>query len=171
MMTSLSDLKKRLLANSQVREEYESIMNKPKILFIKDHELAKLPAYETAEAAGADVRSVEALSIPAGGRALVSTGLKCVIEPGWEIQVRPRSGLAFKQGVTVLNGPGTIDSDYAGILGVLLINHGETPFEVAEGDRIAQIVVAPVTQGEFGWADQGRETARGAGGFGSTGIS
>lgn len=144
---------------------------RPKINFVKNHELAALPSYETPEAAGADVRSVEAVTIPPGGRAMVSTGLKCVIEHGWEIQVRPRSGLAFKQGVTILNGPGTIDSDYAGILGVLLVNHGDAPFEVKVGDRIAQIVVAPVTQGEFGWADDIRETSRGAGGFGSTGVS
>ncbi|WJS87203.1 dUTP diphosphatase [Paracoccus sp. TOH] len=146
-------------------------MKKPKIHFVKDHDLASLPSYETPEAAGADVRSVETVTIHPGARALVSTGLKCVVEEGWEIQVRPRSGLAFKQGVTVLNGPGTIDSDYAGILGVLLVNHGDAPFEVKAGDRIAQIVVAPVTQGEFGWADEIRETSRGAGGFGSTGVS
>lgn len=146
-------------------------MSKPKINFVSVHELAALPQYETPEAAGADVRAVEAVTIPPGQRALVSTGLKCVIEPGWEIQVRPRSGLAFKKGVTVLNAPGTIDSDYAGVLEMLLINHGDVPFVIAPGDRIAQIVVAPVSQGVFGWVEDTRDTARGSGGFGSTGLS
>lgn len=146
-------------------------MTKPRIHFIKAHELAQLPAYETPEAAGADVRAVERVTVMNGERALIRTGLKCVIEPGWEIQVRPRSGLAFKQGVTVLNAPGTIDSDYAGELGILLVNHGDHALEIMPGDRIAQIVVAPVTQGAFGWAEEARVTARGEGGFGSTGTS
>lgn len=145
-------------------------MNKPKIHFVKAHENAVLPSYETPEAAGADVRAVERLVLMNGERALVRTGLKCVIEPGWEIQVRPRSGLAFKQGVTVLNAPGTIDSDYSGELGVLLLNTGDHAITIEAGDRIAQIVVAPVTQGEFGWAKEARATARGEGGFGSTGV-
>lgn len=142
----------------------------PKIHFIQDDANAVLPSYETAEAAGADVRSIETLNLRAGERALVSTGLKCVIEPGYEIQVRPRSGLAFKNGITVLNAPGTIDSDYAGLLKVLLLNTSETDFEIKIGDRIAQIVVAPVLQGDFAFVDQARETARGEGGFGSTGV-
>lgn len=145
-------------------------MTKPLIGFVKAHDLAQLPAYETAEAAGADVRAVEPAVLYAGERKLISTGLKCVVEKGWEIQVRPRSGLAFKQGVTVLNAPGTIDSDYAGILGVLLINHGTEPLRIEPGDRIAQIVVAPVTQGQFARAEEVRETERGEGGFGSTGV-
>lgn len=145
-------------------------MNKPKINFVKSHKDAVLPSYETAEAAGADVRSVETVTLMNGERKLIKTGLKCVIEPGWEIQVRPRSGLAFKQGLTVLNAPGTIDSDYSGELGVLLLNTGDHAVSIQAGDRIAQIVVAPVTQGEFGWADETRETARGEGGFGSTGV-
>lgn len=145
-------------------------MTKPKIRFIKVHDKAVLPSYETPEAAGADVRAVEHVAVGPNNLALVKTGLKCVIEPGWEIQVRPRSGLAFKHVVTVLNAPGTIDSDYAGELGVLLFNHGPASFKIEPGDRIAQIVVAPVTQGDFGWAEDARETARGEGGFGSTGL-
>lgn len=145
-------------------------MTKPQIRFIKDHPEATLPSYETPEAAGADIRSVDDVLLQPGDRRVVSTGLKCVIEKGWEIQVRPRSGLAAKHGVTVLNTPGTIDSDYSGVLGVLLINHGPEPFKIDVRDRIAQIVVAPVTQGEFGWADEARKTKRGDGGFGSTGV-
>ena len=143
---------------------------KPVIAFVKAHELAVLPSYETTEASGADVRCVHAVELAPGQRELVKTGLKCVIEKGWEIQVRPRSGLAYKQGVTVLNSPGTIDSDYPGELGILLINHGTVPVKYEAGDRIAQIVVAPVTQGMFAWADEVRETERGEGGFGSTGT-
>lgn len=143
----------------------------PKITFKKLHEAAVLPRYETKEAAGADVRSVKPFIIHPGARALIPTGLGCNIEPGWEIQVRPRSGLAFKQGVTVLNAPGTIDSDYTGELAVLIVNLGHEELVIEVGDRIAQIVVAPVTQGDFGWTDEQRETERGAGGFGSTGVA
>lgn len=140
--------------------------------FKKNHPDAQLPVYSTAEAAGADVRSVDRYVLEPGERRLVQTGLDCDIPKGWEIQVRPRSGLAFKQGVTVLNAPGTIDSDYQGPLGVLLINLGSEPFVIEPGDRIAQIVVAPVTQGAFGWSGGvSRETDRGAGGFGSTGVA
>ncbi|NKX37737.1 dUTP diphosphatase [Rhodobacteraceae bacterium R_SAG4] len=143
----------------------------PKILFKKLHEKAVLPRYETPEAAGADVRAVKPFIITPGARGLIPTGLGCEIEPGWEIQVRPRSGLAFKQGVTVLNSPGTIDSDYTGELGVLVVNLGQEDLVIEIGDRIAQIVVAPVTQGSFGWTDTQRDTERGAGGFGSTGVA
>lgn len=133
---------------------------------------AKLPVYSTTEAAGADVCAVEPYVIKPGERRLVKTGLGCDIPKGWEIQVRPRSGLAFKNGVTVLNAPGTIDSDYQGELGVLLINLGHQDFSIEPGDRIAQIVVAPVHQGDFGWAGGVlRETGRGDGGFGSTGVA
>lgn len=142
-----------------------------RISFVKDHALAELPTYGSAEAAGADVRSVDDIVILPGKRAMVPTGLKCVIEPGFEIQVRPRSGLAWKNGVTVVNTPGTVDSDYSGPLNVILINHGSEPFKVNVGDRIAQIVVAPVTRADFAWADEARETERGEGGFGSTGIA
>ena len=108
-----------------------------------------------------------------GARRLIGTGLFCEIPEGWEIQVRPRSGLTYKSGVTVLNAPGTIDSDYRGELKVLLINLGDQGFRIRPGDRIAQIVVAPAPRASFSWASgtQGQETARGSGGFGSTGIS
>ena len=131
-----------------------------------------LPSYETEGAAGADVRA----NIPSGsvllrpaGRALISTGLKLEIPRGFEVQVRPRSGLALKHGITLANSPGTIDSDYRGILGVILLNTSTDPFEVTHGMRIAQIVVAPVIQAGFSLKTQLSETARGAGGFGSTG--
>lgn len=146
--------------------------NKPNIGFKKLHPLAALPVYSTAEAAGADVRAVEDVALMNGDRCLVRTGLGCDIPKGWELQVRPRSGLAFKEGVTVLNAPGTIDSDYQGELCVLLINHGYHALNIKAGDRIAQIVVAPVTQGSFGWTGGvTRETDRGEGGFGSTGVA
>ena len=128
-----------------------------------------LPAYATDGAAGMDVVSAEDVTIPPGGRHAVATGLALAIPPGYEIQVRPRSGLALKHGITVPNTPGTIDSDYRGELKVILINHGETPFEILRGDRVAQLVVAPVTRGTWLEVDELDETARGAGGFGSTG--
>jgi dUTP pyrophosphatase len=140
--------------------------------FKKVHPNAQLPVYATAEAAGADVRAVENCILAPGERRLIQTGLECDIPRGWEIQVRPRSGLAFKQGVTVLNAPGTIDSDYQGELGVLLVNLGIQPFQITIGDRIAQIVVAPVYQGRFGWAGGfARQTERGDKGLGSTGVA
>lgn len=142
-----------------------------KVLFKKSHPLAKLPSYESEGAAGADVRSVERLTLYPGQHMLVSTGLSCCIPAGYELQVRPRSGLAYKKGVTVLNAPGTIDSDYKGLLGVLLINHGDDPFLIEPGDRIAQIVVAPVIQAEFDYTEDVGESERGAGGFGSTGVA
>jgi dUTP pyrophosphatase len=133
---------------------------------------AELPTYGSAEAAGADVRSVERVILGAGERRLVRTGLGCDLEPGWEIQVRPRSGLAFKFGVSVLNSPGTIDSDYQGELCVLMVNHGPEAFHIHPGDRIAQIVLAPVWQADFAWAGEAsRQTLRGDGGFGSTGVA
>lgn len=144
----------------------------PKIQFVKAHPDALLPVYATDGAAGADVHAIEGYVIPPGARCLISTGLDCVIPPGWEIQVRPRSGLAFKHRITVLNSPGTIDEDYRGGLGVLLINHSESTFYIEPGDRVAQIVVAPVYRAEFSFIerDQVEATARGAGGFGSTGV-
>lgn len=128
-----------------------------------------LPAYETAGAAGMDLRAAEAVTLKPGARHLVPTGLSIALPEGFEAQVRPRSGLAVKHGVTVLNSPGTIDSDYRGEVKVPLINHGQEDFVIARGDRIAQMVVAPVTR--IGWLEVGAldETARGAGGFGSSG--
>jgi dUTP pyrophosphatase len=130
-----------------------------------------MPVYQTDGAAGADIRA--ALSAPVVmeplARALVPTGLHVEIPAGWEIQVRPRSGLALKHGVTVLNAPGTIDHDYRGEIGVLLINLGSEPFRIENGDRIAQLVFAEVGRAEYVPADSLGETARGSGGYGSTG--
>ena len=128
-----------------------------------------LPAYATSGAAGMDVVSAEDVVLPPGARHAVATGLVVAIPPGFEIQVRPRSGLALKHGITVPNTPGTIDSDYRGELKVILINHGATPFEILRGDRVAQLVLAPVTRA--GWVEVAEldETSRGEGGFGSTG--
>lgn len=133
-----------------------------------------LPHYASMGAAGADVRAYleeGSLTLPPGGYLLVPTGLFFEIPEGYEIQVRPRSGLAFKHGVTVLNAPGTIDSDYRGELKVLLINHGSAPFIVENGMRIAQIVVASVVQANFVETSEGLvATARGENGFGHTGV-
>ena len=129
-----------------------------------------LPAYATAGAAGMDVVAAEDVTIAPGARHAVATGLAMAIPAGFEIQVRPRSGLALKYGVTVPNTPGTIDSDYRGELKVILINHGHRPFVVTRGDRVAQLVLAPVTQAQWLEADELDETARGEGGFGSTGV-
>lgn len=131
-----------------------------------------VPSYETSGAAGADVRAFlnEPVVIPVGKRAMIPTGLFFAIPEGFEIQVRPRSGLAAKNGVTVLNTPGTIDSDYRGEVKIILINLGDADFTVNNGDRIAQLIVAPVTQGIFVKTDKLDETERGASGFGSTGV-
>lgn len=131
---------------------------------------AQLPRYAHASDAGMDVQSAESLVIPAKARALVPTGLVANIPLGYEIQVRPRSGLAFKKGVTVLNAPGTIDAGYRGEIGVLLVNLGDEDFEIKAGDRIAQLVVAPVLQPEIVEASDIDETDRGVAGFGSTGV-
>ena len=128
-----------------------------------------LPAYATAGAAGMDVVSAEDVTIEPGARHAVATGLSVAIPHGYEIQVRPRSGLAFKHGITVPNTPGTIDSDYRGELKVLLINHGTEPFAIARGDRVAQLVIAPVVQATWREVDELGMTERGSGGFGSTG--
>ncbi|NPA87397.1 dUTP diphosphatase [Caminibacter pacificus] len=130
---------------------------------------AKIPAYQTKEAAGFDLHSIEDVVIKPGERKLIGTGLAFEIEFGYEVQIRPRSGLAFKHGITVLNTPGTIDSDYRGEIKVLLINLGDEPFEIKEGERIAQAVVAPVIQAKIEEVDELSDTQRGAGGFGSTG--
>lgn len=138
--------------------------------FKRIHPDAVLPAYAHKSDAGMDVRSVADIVIPPGGRALVPTGLVAVIPPMHEIQVRPRSGLALKHGVTVLNAPGTIDSGYRGEIGVILANFGDGDFQVAKGDKIAQLVFAPVAQPEIEETDDIDETDRGSGGFGSTGA-
>ena len=130
-----------------------------------------LPAYETLSSAGMDVRAAlsEAVTLQPLERRLIPTGLFLEIPHGYEVQVRPRSGLAYKNGVTVLNAPGTIDADYRGEVGVLLVNLSNEPFTIASGDRIAQLVVAKVEQIEWKPTDQLSETERGEGGFGSTG--
>jgi dUTP pyrophosphatase len=132
-----------------------------------------LPAYETGGSAGMDLRAAVAEDAPItlvpGARVLVPTGLKIALEPGHEAQVRPRSGLALKHGLTCLNSPGTIDSDYRGEVGVILINHGQEPFVIRRGERIAQMVIARYEQAAMVEVAALDETARGAGGFGSTG--
>ena len=128
-----------------------------------------LPAYATDGAAGMDVVSAEDVTLAPGARHAVATGLAVAIPPGYEIQVRPRSGLALKHGITVANAPGTIDSDYRGELKVILINHGAESFAVLRGDRVAQLVLAPVTRASWLEVEHLEETARGEGGFGSTG--
>lgn len=128
-----------------------------------------LPHYATTGAAGMDVVSAENVTLAPGARHAVATGLALAIPPGYEIQVRPRSGLALKHGITVPNTPGTIDSDYRGELKVILINHGSEPFVIARGDRVAQLVLAPVTQARWIEVAELDATDRGAGGFGSTG--
>jgi dUTP pyrophosphatase len=131
-----------------------------------------LPAYETLGAAGMDLRAAvgaDTVILAPGMRALIPTGLAIALPEGFEAQVRPRSGLAFKHGVTQLNTPGTIDSDYRGELKVILINHGQEPFAITHGDRIAQLVIAPVTRAVWAEVDGLDETVRGVGGFGSTG--
>jgi len=132
-----------------------------------------LPAYETTGSAGMDLRAAvaefEPVILVPGERRLIPTGLKIALEPGYEAQVRPRSGLALKHGVTCLNAPGTIDSDYRGEVGVILINHGQIAFEINRGERIAQMVIAPYAQAVMAEVEALDETARGAGGFGSTG--
>lgn len=140
------------------------------VKFRKSDPEAVLPAYAHPGDAGMDVRSVEELTIEPGGRSLVRTGLVMMLPPGYEAQVRPRSGLALKNGVTVLNTPGTIDEGYRGEVGVILANFGTEPFRVEKGAKIAQIVVAPCTRAEIVETVETDETARGTGGFGSTGV-
>jgi dUTP pyrophosphatase len=132
-----------------------------------------LPAYQTADAAGLDLLAAVPADTPVtlapGARALIPTGLALALPPGFEAQIRPRSGLALKHGVTLLNSPGTIDADYRGEVGIIVINLGAEPFVIRRGERIAQMVVAPVVQVALVLADELDATARNAGGFGSTG--
>ena len=133
----------------------------------------QLPAYETADAAGMDLRAAvpddAPMTLKPGERAMVPTGLTIALPPRHEAQVRPRSGLAAKHGVTCLNSPGTIDADYRGEVKVILINHGQEPFVIRRGERIAQMVIAPVTRADLVQVETLDDTQRGAGGFGSTG--
>ena len=150
---------------------YNNSMTKINIKVVAK-EGAKLPLYKTSGAAGADICALleKPLVIESGKTAMVPTGLFFEIPQGYEVQIRPRSGLAAKNGVTVLNTPGTIDSDYRGEINVILINLGDKPFTVNSGDRIAQMLVAPVIQADFSIVSSLEETERGAGGFGSTGV-
>jgi len=132
---------------------------------------AILPLYMTEHAAGMDLHAALDLpvSLSPGERALIPTGIALAIPPGFEGQIRPRSGLALKKGVALVNSPGTIDADYRGELGVIVINHGSDPVEIGPGDRIAQIVFAPVRRAELTWVEELDETPRSSGGFGHTG--
>ena len=134
----------------------------------------KLPEYETKNSAGMDLLAAipdhEKLTIKVGQRVLVPAGFAMALAEGYEAQVRPRSGLAWKNGITVLNSPGTIDADYRGEVKVKLVNHGEDDFTITRGMRIAQMIIAPVTQIEWNRQENLNETARGSGGFGSTGT-
>jgi len=133
----------------------------------------ELPSYETEDAAGMDLRAAvtDDVVLAPGARALIPTGMAIALPSGYEAQVRPRSGLALRNGISLVNTPGTIDADYRGEVGVIIINHGDTPFTVDRGMRIAQMVIAPVTQANWVETDNLSDTARGAGGFGSTGTA
>ena len=139
--------------------------------FQRINQSAELPTYAHPGDAGMDIRSIEELTIDPGARALVHTGLVMVLPPGYEAQVRPRSGLALKNGITVLNTPGTIDEGYRGEIGVILANFGSEPFKVEKGAKIAQMVIAPCTRVEIVEIDEVDDTVRGTGGFGSSGLS
>ena len=141
-----------------------------KVLFRKIDPAARLPAYAHPGDAGMDLFSVEDVSLKPGGRALVRTGLVMQLPPDAEAQVRPRSGLALKHGVTVLNTPGTIDAGYRGEIGVILVNHGDSAFLVEKGMKIAQMVVSPVVRAVIEETSVTDDTDRGTGGFGSTGM-
>ena len=141
-----------------------------KVKFRRIDPAAMLPSYAHPGDAGMDIRSIEDLVIDPGARKLVRTGLVMMLPPGYEAQVRPRSGLALKNGVTVLNTPGTIDEGYRGEVGVVLANFGSEPFRIEKGSKIAQIVVAPCTRAEIEETVEIDSTERGEGGFGSTGV-
>ena len=148
------------------------MQEKQTLKILKTDPRVKLPAYESLGAAGMDLRAFLSsdILIPPLGRAKIPTGLRIELHTGFEAQIRPRSGLAFKYGVTVLNSPGTIDSDYRGDIEVILINLGESDFFVKDGDRIAQMIVAPVSRANIEIAESITQTQRGSGGFGSTGV-
>ena len=141
------------------------------VKFLRIDPSAELPTYAHPGDAGMDIRSIEELTIAPGARALVHTGLVMALPPGYEAQVRPRSGLALKNGITVLNTPGTIDEGYRGEIGVILANFGSEPFKVEKGAKVAQMVIAPCTCAEIVETDEVDDTVRGTGGFGSSGLS
>ena len=142
---------------------------KVEVVNLSSHEL---PKYSTNESAGLDLRAElqSPITLEPGQRSLIPTGLKIALPTGYEAQVRPRSGLAYKQGVTVLNSPGTIDADYRGDVGVILINHGSEPFTIENGERIAQLIIAKFVQIDWDEVLDLSSTSRGEGGFGSTGV-
>ncbi|RMG91902.1 MAG: dUTP diphosphatase [Zetaproteobacteria bacterium] len=148
-------------------------MNRPEVLIqrLPHGEGLPLPHYASEQAAGMDLRAAieETVVLEPGQRRLIPTGFAMALPEGYEAQVRPRSGLALKHGITVLNAPGTIDADYRGEVGVILINHGDVPFPIARGDRIAQMVVAPFSQAVWKECEMLPDTERGSGGFGSSG--
>jgi len=149
-------------------------MVKPKLLIrrMENNPDLPLPEYETKSAAGLDLPAAvsQDLTLDPGGHALIPTGLSVALPAGFEAQIRPRSGLAAKNGITVLNSPGTIDADYRGEINVILINLGQEPFTISRGMRVAQMIIAPVTQIDILEVEKLDETARGTGGFGSTGL-
>ena len=142
-----------------------------KVKFKKLNEEAIIPEFKTAGSAGMDITSIEDVTLNPGQFKIVKTGLACAIGEGYEVQIRPRSGMACKYGITVINTPGTIDSDYRGEIGVGLINLSAGQFDINKGDRIAQLVVNKIEQPEIEIVDELDETERGAGGFGSTGTN
>jgi dUTP pyrophosphatase len=147
---------------------------KVKIKRIRPQEDSDLPSprYMTEKSSGMDLYAAvnEEIFLNPGQRRLIPTGIAVSVPEGYEAQVRPRSGLALRDGITVANTPGTIDADYRGEIGVILINHGENPFQVKRGDRVAQMVIVPVARGELEWVEDLDETPRSGGGFGHTGI-
>ncbi len=148
-------------------------MQRPRINLKKLHADAQVPNYMTELAAGMDICACldELLTLQPGARALIPTGLALAIPSGYEVQVRPRSGLAIRHGISLVNSPGTIDADYRGEINIILINHGDEPFTIESGNRIAQLVVAPVCQAELNEVEDLCTTARGDGGFGHTGVA
>jgi len=147
-------------------------MTKVEIKKLENAEGIEIPAYATEQSAGMDLQAAisEDVTLAVGKRALIKTGLSIALPEGFEAQIRPRSGLAYKNGVTVLNSPGTIDADYRGEIGVILINHGDEDFTISRGMRIAQMIIAPYTQASLEQVEELSETVRGEGGFGSTGL-
>ncbi len=162
------------MSATALKMEAQNLADSPvvKIRRLPHGEGLDLPRYETALAAGCDVRAAiaEPVTLKTGERFMVPTGIAIALPPGWEAQMRPRSGLAAKNGVTCVNAPGTIDADYRGELKVILINHGAEDFTIKRGDRIGQMVIAPVWQATFEEVDELDDTERGSGGFGSTGV-
>lgn len=147
-------------------------MTKVEIKQLPNAEGLEIPSYATEHSAGMDLRAAidGDISLAPGSRALIKAGISIALPDGYEAQIRPRSGLAYKNGVTVLNSPGTIDADYRGEIGIILINHGEEEFVVTRGMRIAQMIIAKYEQASFAQVEELSETVRGEGGFGSTGL-